>query len=782
MRARRIALITSIVLAVSLSLLAVAAYVWAPRQIERRVVSAARARLGLRASVGDVALTTEGVRLEHVTFDDGPEGAVEGRLDRVFVKVRFRELLRNRVEVTRLEIGPGTIDVTMRERGLARIVSHVRDGEGSRAHRGGSQAERVYPPLELDQVELRVRDSEGALATAVLRSMSGGGGVLELGSSLLIAGEHPHDRLEARDVEVRVRKTDHLRIERIEASSLEVHWATPLPDDGATIGGRLVPRVRAALAVARRAMRLADEEDDAPVDGEPSWKRRLAPGFVAEVDTLRITGPAVSGADERFDLTAVRGTFDGRDLVRLSGTGQGARVGRASWDVRAEPTRGRAEGRVALTDVPLSIVAPLVPSVPWYPSERGRVSIDAELRAEGLDVVVFRGALELKDVALSHPRIAAVPVTGLGVRVESEATIHPQERRINLARARVALGEAAVTWTGEVEIDPTHYVARGALVLPETSCDAAVHAIPADVLGPLVGFGLAGSIAGRMDLDIDSRALDRTVLDFTVDDRCTFVSAPPEADVTRFAGPFLHQALEPDGTVFEMETGPGTARWVPLYAMSPTIIDAVLAHEDAAYYRHRGFAPWAIRDAVVRNLTEGRYAVGASTITMQLAKNLFLRREKTLVRKIQEVVLAWWLERALDKERILELYLNVIEYGPSVYGIGAASHWWFGRSAAALSPVEAALLAIILPAPKMYAGIRAQGELSPAMRARVGRFLRHMAAERRLDGESLRYALEELEGYRLGDGGRMRVHEDEPTAGGGFGGEHYDPGAAWDAP
>jgi hypothetical protein len=639
---------------------------------------------------------------------------------------------------------------------------------------------RSYPPLDLDRVELRVHDANGLLATTVLRSMGGGRGAMSFGSSLLIAGERPNDALEVRDLEVTVRRSDHLRLENVSASSVDVHWSSSLTDEHAADASRLVPRARAALATVRRALRTS-ADDAGDEDEDASWSRRLASGFIARLDSVTITGPAVAGADDRFSLSSVRATYDGRGRARVSGSGRGVRIGQASWDLTFEPDRGKVEGRLALAEVPLSIVSPLIASVPWYPSEGGRVSMDAELRAESLDVVVFRGSLEIRDAALSHPRIASSPVRGLGLRIESEATIRPLQRRVNLRSARITLGAASVQWTGDVEIDPEHYVARGALVLPQTSCDDAVHAIPADVLGPLVGFGLAGTIAARMDLDIDSRALANTRLEMAVTDGCTFVSAPPEADVSRFAGPFLHQALEPDGTVFEMETGPGTSRWVPLFAMSPYVIEAVVGHEDAAYYTHRGFAPWAIRDAVVRNLTEGRYVVGASTITMQLAKNLFLRREKTLVRKIQEVILAWWLERALDKERILELYLNVIEYGPSVYGIGAASRWWFGHGAAALTPVEASILAIILPAPKMYAGMRGMGELSPAMRGRVGRFLRHMAAERRLDAESLRYALEELEGYRFGAERLPAYPEGDENSGGGFGGEYYVPNADWSA-
>src|SRR5690606_7442641 len=147
-----------------------------------------------------------------------------------------------------------------------------------------------------------------------------------------------------------------------------------------------------------------------------------------------------------------------------------------------------------------------------------------------------------------------------------------------------------------------------------------------------------------------------------------------------------HEVQEPDGTMFSMTTGPGTANWVSIHAMSPYFIHAVLAHEDAGFFNHTGFSILSVDRALLRTLREGRFVLGASTISMPLAKNLFLNREKTLARKVQEALLTWWLETALTKKKLLELYLNIIEYGPGVYGIRHAARYYFGRDADELSP------------------------------------------------------------------------------------------------
>lgn len=175
----------------------------------------------------------------------------------------------------------------------------------------------------------------------------------------------------------------------------------------------------------------------------------------------------------------------------------------------------------------------------------------------------------------------------------------------------------------------------------------------------------------------------------------------------------------------------------------------MLAHEDGGFFRHDGFSKTAIRDSLVRNLEAGRYVRGASTITMQLAKNLFLRREKTLARKVQEVILTWWLESALEKKEILELYLNVIEYGPSIYGIRAASRHYFGHEPDILTPAEAAFLACVLPNPKRFHSAYDRGSLGSRMTNRVRRFLRHMGSRGRISRDALAHGVSELESLRF---------------------------------
>ena len=128
---------------------------------------------------------------------------------------------------------------------------------------------------------------------------------------------------------------------------------------------------------------------------------------------------------------------------------------------------------------------------------------------------------------------------------------------------------------------------------------------------------------------------------------------------------------------------------------------AVILAEDANFYKHEGFDVKAIKNAIKYDLEKKSLKRGASTITQQTAKNLFLSREKTITRKLKEIYLAWRMEQELTKGRIIELYLNVVELGPMVYGIGHGAQYYFGKPASALTPRECAFLAAMLPGPRI---------------------------------------------------------------------------------
>jgi len=165
-------------------------------------------------------------------------------------------------------------------------------------------------------------------------------------------------------------------------------------------------------------------------------------------------------------------------------------------------------------------------------------------------------------------------------------------------------------------------------------------------------------------------------------------------------------------------------RWVPYSRISPQLIRAVLVTEDAAFWQHAGVDYQQIKESMEVNLERGEFARGASTITQQLAKNLYLSPSKNPVRKLRELMIARRLEHELPKQRILELYLNVIEWGDGIYGADAAARAYFGKPAARLDAAESALLAAAIANPR----VMHPGNPSARLRRRQQMVLRRMGA------------------------------------------------------
>ena len=159
--------------------------------------------------------------------------------------------------------------------------------------------------------------------------------------------------------------------------------------------------------------------------------------------------------------------------------------------------------------------------------------------------------------------------------------------------------------------------------------------------------------------------------------------------------------LQREGEAKAARQKPGHSQaWVPLSRVSRNVIHAVLSSEDQKFFGHEGVDWDAVRESVEANRKAGRFARGGSTLTQQLAKNLYFSTHKSLVRKARELLVSRWLEQDLTKARILELYLNVIEWGDGVYGCEAAARRYYGKSCAALDETEAAGLAAMIPNPR----------------------------------------------------------------------------------
>lgn len=176
---------------------------------------------------------------------------------------------------------------------------------------------------------------------------------------------------------------------------------------------------------------------------------------------------------------------------------------------------------------------------------------------------------------------------------------------------------------------------------------------------------------------------------------------PPVTELKNKKFNMTIQVKDWQGNYHPFVVGPKNRYWTPLSQIPSEMKWAVILAEDASFYKHEGIDVKAIKEAIKYDLEKQSFARGASTITQQVAKNLFLSREKTLTRKAKELYLAKRMEQELTKGRIIELYLNVIELGPMVHGIGHGARYYFGKSPANLTPRECAFLAAMLPGPRV---------------------------------------------------------------------------------
>ena len=177
-----------------------------------------------------------------------------------------------------------------------------------------------------------------------------------------------------------------------------------------------------------------------------------------------------------------------------------------------------------------------------------------------------------------------------------------------------------------------------------------------------------------------------------------------EADLNKLNSQFTYRAFDNGTLQRPLVVGTSNPYFTPLSAISPYLQKCVLTSEDPSFFNHRGFINEAFKQSIVKNIKTKKFARGASTISMQLVKNVFLTREKTLSRKLEEILLVYVLEnnRIASKQRMLEVYFNIIEWGPNVYGIGEAASFYFQKSPADLSLNECLFLATIIPKPKGF--------------------------------------------------------------------------------
>jgi hypothetical protein len=369
---------------------------------------------------------------------------------------------------------------------------------------------------------------------------------------------------------------------------------------------------------------------------------------------------------------------------------------------------------------------------------QARVVLSADARQLSLDGEGKVHRLSLRNKALSEE-----PVMGLELAWRGKVVAALDGSRLQVDGGEIDVGSTQLFVEGDYQRSGESRRVNAKFEVPLTPCQSMLDSAPRGLAPKLAGMRLAGSFALRGHARFDSANLDRDYdVRWDASNSCRVLEVPPEVDVDRFRNAFRRTAYTPENEPVEIELGPGTDGWLSLAHISRFMEVAVQTTEDGGFFRHRGFDEEAIRNSIRENLRSGRFVRGASTISMQTAKNVYLDRGKNLSRKLQEAVLTMYLEQALTKEQILELYLNVIEFGPMVYGIGPAARHYFNVPAAELSLSQSLYLSSILPSPKKQ-HFGAGGAVTPQWAAYLHKLMTIAHKRGRITEEELELGLRE---------------------------------------
>lgn len=199
--------------------------------------------------------------------------------------------------------------------------------------------------------------------------------------------------------------------------------------------------------------------------------------------------------------------------------------------------------------------------------------------------------------------------------------------------------------------------------------------------------------------------------------------------------------------MYHVRLCPTEASYSRLKEISPFLQKTVIISEDGSFYAHHGFDFEEMKRSLKKNLAVGHFARGGSTLTQQLAKNLFLTEEKTMLRKLKEAVITLRLEQTLNKKEILEKYLNVVHWGPQVFGIKSAAKFYFKKSPAELNLVESAFLAMLLPSPVKYSKPFLHKSLTPFARGRIEDIIEKLHLSNRITDDEYLTAQNQLAAF-----------------------------------
>lgn len=368
-----------------------------------------------------------------------------------------------------------------------------------------------------------------------------------------------------------------------------------------------------------------------------------------------------------------------------------------------------------------------------------KLAFDLEkIKRQSKDSLLLKGGWSFSNLKVKHRRLSERHVAW------PEAS---GEGQVNIGKSSIEVDPKSKVKVKDFTVHPhIRYDVK-----PDKQISLAVHtgyfeaqklfdAIPTGLFNSVEGIEVGGQIAYDLDFKINLDEPDSLVFSSKVDDKQVKIKKWGNINPTELNNSFVYKAYEDSVLMREIVVGPANPKFIALEDISPILRKTVLNTEDPHYFKHQGFEEEAFKLSLVTNVKEKAFKRGASTISMQLVKNVFLTRNKTMMRKFEEVLFVWLMETSgqVSKERMYEVYLNVIEWGKNVYGIQEAAQYYFSKTPSALNLGESLYLASIVPRPKTgLSSFDYTGHLKPWLQRYFNTYGAIMEKRGQLDGEEV---------------------------------------------
>lgn len=361
-------------------------------------------------------------------------------------------------------------------------------------------------------------------------------------------------------------------------------------------------------------------------------------------------------------------------------------------------------------------------------------TLQTELKSAGYSSGDYKisGSWSVKNMLLNQPRIANNDIIVQSAKLEADVLV---------GENYIALDSTSTAYLKDAAIHPyikytlgKHKIYELKLNAEEQDAQAVLNAFPQGLFESLEGLKVQGKVKYNLNFYLDTATPDSVKFSSTLTPVGFKITQWGKTNLQKINNSFVYTPYEYGKPMRDITIGPSNPNFTPLSAISSNFKNAVLTAEDPSFFTHNGFVEESIRKSIAVNFKEKKFKRGGSTISMQLVKNVYLSRQKTLARKAEEILIVWLIEHnhLVSKQRMLEVYFNIMELGQNIYGIGEASRYYFGKQPADLTIGDGLFLASIVPKPKaaMYK-FMANGSLKPFM-FNYFRFMGNIMARRGL--------------------------------------------------